>query len=30
LRDTQLDFIRSGDARLSHPSSWAPVQILGN
>jgi CHAT domain-containing protein/predicted negative regulator of RcsB-dependent stress response len=30
LRAAQLELTRSGDARLSHPSSWAPIQILGN
>jgi CHAT domain-containing protein len=30
LRAVQIEFIRGGDARLQHPSSWAPVEILGN
>jgi CHAT domain-containing protein len=30
LRDAQLALARDGDARLRHPSSWAPVEILGN
>ena len=30
LRATQIDMIRSSDARLHHPATWSPVQYLGN
>jgi len=30
LRNSQVELIRDPDARLRHPSSWAPVEILGN
>jgi CHAT domain-containing protein len=30
LRNAQVEMIRDADARLRHPSSWAPVEILGN
>lgn len=30
LRDAQLALLRSADARLQHPASWAPVEILGH
>jgi CHAT domain-containing protein len=29
LRDAQIELLRSGDARLQHPSTWAPVEVLG-
>jgi CHAT domain-containing protein len=29
LRDAQLALLRSGDAQLQHPASWAPIEILG-
>jgi len=30
LRNAQIELARDSDARLRHPSSWAPVEILGN
>jgi CHAT domain-containing protein len=29
LRAAQLELLRSGDPRLQHPSTWAPVEVLG-
>ncbi|HEX8153004.1 MAG TPA: CHAT domain-containing protein, partial [Thermoanaerobaculia bacterium] len=29
LRDVQRELLRSGDARLAHPATWSPAQLLG-
>jgi CHAT domain-containing protein len=30
LRDVQLEMLRSADARLRHPATWAPIELLAH
>jgi CHAT domain-containing protein len=30
LRSAQIEMLRSSDPRLSHPSTWSPVEVLSN